>query len=64
MSNNKVHLYVVGEGDEMLQSLIERGLSELGQDCDKTSVMTSCDSLLDTLSMDEIPVVIKPCIMG
>lgn len=60
MSEKKVHLYVVGEGDAELQSLIEKGLSELGCGVETTPVGTDCAALLDTLSEDEIPVVIKP----
>lgn len=60
MSKKAVRLYVVGEGDEMLQSLIEKGLSELGRQCDKTPVGSDFCALLDTISDDEIPVLIKP----
>ncbi|MCW9089071.1 MAG: hypothetical protein OQK54_06040 [Gammaproteobacteria bacterium] len=60
MSEKKVRLYVVGAGDAELQSLIEKGLSELGRAVATTPVGTDCAALLDTLSEDEIPVVIKP----
>lgn len=60
MSNKSVRLYVVGEGDAMLQSLIEQGLSALGRQCDTTPVGADFCALLDTISDEEIPVLIKP----
>lgn len=62
MSEKKLHLFVVGEGDSELQSLIERGLSEIGHTCATTSIDASADAgvVLDALRGDEIPVVIKP----
>ena len=60
MSNKEVRLYVVGEGDGMLQSLIEHGLSELGHKCNKTPVKSDYATIIDTLTENEIPVVIKP----
>lgn len=60
MSNKNVRLYVVGDGDAELQSLIEKGLSGLGRTCGKTAVESDCCALFDTFSDDEIPVVIKP----
>ncbi len=60
MSNKAVRLYVVGEGDAMLQSLIEKGLSELGRQCGATSVDSDFGALIDSISDEEIPVLIKP----
>ena len=60
MTSKRVRLYVVGEGDAELQSLIRQGLSELGQGCEQTVVGSDCCALLDTLANDEIPVIIKP----
>jgi hypothetical protein len=60
MSNKNVRLYVVGEGDAELQTLIQKGLSEIGRECQQSAVTTDCCALLDTLSDDEIPVIIKP----
>lgn len=60
MSNKAVRLYVVGEGDAMLQSLIEKGLSELGRQCETTSVGSDFGALVDSISDEEIPVLIKP----
>lgn len=60
MSDKSVRLYVVGEGDAELQSLIEKGLSQIGRQCEETVVGNDCCSLLDTISDEEIPVIIKP----
>lgn len=60
MSAKKVHLYVVGEGDTALQSMIERGLQELGHDYIQTPIVTECATLLDMLSNNELPIIIKP----
>lgn len=60
MSDKNVRLYVVGDGDAELQSLIQKGLSELGRQCEQSAVTGDCCAMLDTLSDNEIPVIIKP----
>lgn len=60
MSEKKLHLFVVGEGDPELQSLIEKGLLEIGNTCAITSVDESATVVLDALRDDEVPIVIKP----
>ncbi|MBF0218065.1 MAG: hypothetical protein HQL49_00845 [Gammaproteobacteria bacterium] len=60
MSEKSVRLYVVGSGDAELQSLIKQGLLALGKGCHESAVSENCVELLDTLSQDEIPIIIKP----
>jgi len=60
MSKKNVHLIIVGDGDPELQQLIEKGLSEIGHECEKTAVDAGPDVILDSLSDDQVPVVIKP----
>lgn len=60
MSEKSVRLYIVGEGDALLQSLIEKGLSEIGRQCESTMVNSDFSALLDTISDEGIPVLIKP----
>jgi len=60
MSKTNVHLIIVGDGDPELQQLIEKGLSEIGHSCEKTSVDAGPTVILDSLDNDLVPVVIKP----
>jgi len=60
MSKNNVHFIIVGDGDPELQQLIEKGLSEIGHGCEKTSVDAGPAVILDSLDNDRILVVIKP----
>lgn len=60
MSEKNVRLFIVGDGDPELQSLIEAGLSELGRACEITSVAAGPAMILDALGEGEVPVVIKP----
>lgn len=60
MNNKNIHLYVIGDGDPELQSMIERGLMKLGKNCTQTFVTTGCTTLLDGLSGNELPIIIKP----
>ncbi len=59
MSEKNVRLFIVGEGDAQLQSMIEKGLQELGRKCEKTAVETGAAAVLDNLNDNEIPIVIK-----
>lgn len=60
MSKKNVHLIIVGDGDPELQQLIENGLSEIGHKCEKTAADAGPAVVLDSLSDDQVPVVIKP----
>lgn len=60
MSIKSVHLVIVGDGDPELQQLIEKGLSEIGHGCESTSIDAGPAAILDTLSDDQVAVVIKP----
>lgn len=60
MSNKSVHLVIVGDGDLELQQLIEKGLSEIGRGCELTSIDAGPAAILDSLSDDQVAVVIKP----
>lgn len=60
MSKKNVHLIIVGDGDPELQQLIEKGLSEIGHGCEKTSVDAGPAVILDSLNNEQVPVVIKP----
>jgi len=55
-----MHLIIVGDGDPELQQLIEKGLSEIGHSCEKTSIDAGPTVILDSLDNDLVPVVIKP----
>lgn len=59
MSEKNVRLFIVGEGDAQLQSMIEKGLLELGRKCETTDVETGAAAVLDNLNDNEIPIVIK-----
>ena len=59
MSEKNVRLFIVGEGDVQLQSMIEKGLLELGRKCEKTVIETDAAAVLDNLNDNEIPIVIK-----
>ncbi|MCW8936119.1 MAG: hypothetical protein OQK98_15510 [Gammaproteobacteria bacterium] len=61
MSNkNKVHFFITGEGDPELEKLLEKGLGEIGQGFDKTSIDAAPAVMLDALSNEQVPIVIKP----
>jgi len=60
MNKKNVHLIIVGDGDPELQQLIEKGLSEIGQGCEKTSINAAPAVILDALSDERVAVVIKP----
>ena len=60
MSEKNVHLIIVGDGDLELQQLIEKGLSEIGHGCESMSVDDGPAAIMDTLSDDQVTVVIKP----
>ena len=60
MSKKNVQLIIIGDGDPELQQLIEKGLSEIGHDCEKTSIDVGPASILDALVNDQVSVVIKP----
>ena len=60
MSKKNVHLVIVGDGDPELQQLIEKGLSEIGHGCESTSIDAGPAVILDSLSDDQVTVVIKP----
>lgn len=60
MSNKEIHLYVMGDGDPELQAMIEQGLTELGHHCSTTAVASNCATLLDALSVNALPIIIKP----
>lgn len=59
MSKN-VRLLIIGNGDPELQQLIEAGFAEIGQTFESSSLDEDGVSILDCLSSDEVPVVIKP----
>jgi len=59
MSKN-VRLLIIGNGDPELQQLIEAGFAEIGRTCETSSFDEDDVSILDRLSSDEVPVVIKP----
>lgn len=60
MNKKNVNLIIIGDGDPELQQLIEKGLSEIGHGCEKTSIDVGPASILDTLVSDQVAVVIKP----
>ena len=60
MSKKNVQLVIVGDGDPELQQLIEKGLSEIGHGCKKTSIDAGPAAILDTMTDDQVAVVIKP----
>jgi len=60
MSKKNVQLLIVGEGDPELQQLIEKGLSEIGHDCEKKPFDEGSASILNSLIDDQVSVVIKP----
>lgn len=59
MSEKSVRLFIVGEGDVQLQSMIEKGLLELGRKCETTAVTAGAAAILDALNDDEIPIIVK-----
>jgi len=60
MSEKNVRLFIVAEGDPELQSLIEKGLSELGRACETTSAAAGPAAMLDALNDGAVPVILKP----
>jgi len=58
--SKSVRLLIIGGGDPELQQLIEAGFAEIGQIFESSSVDEDGVSILDYLSSDEVPVVIKP----
>lgn len=60
MSERNVRLFVIGDGDAELQSLIMAGVSELGRTCEQTRIESDAAAILERLAKDEIPIVIKP----
>ena len=60
MSEKNVRLFIVAEGDPELQSLIEKGLSELGRACETTSATAGPAAVLDALDDGAVPVILKP----
>ncbi len=61
MSNkNRVHIFTTGGGDPELEKLLEKGLAEIGQGFDKTSIDADLSVMLDALNNEQVPIVIKP----
>jgi hypothetical protein len=60
MNEKNVHLFVVGEGDPELQQLLEKGLSEIGHECETTSAEAGPAAILDIIRDELVAVVIKP----
>ncbi len=59
MSKKNVQLIIVGSVDPELQQLIEKGLSEIGHGCEKTSIDAGPAAILDAMTDDQVAVVIK-----
>ncbi|MBF0470267.1 MAG: hypothetical protein HQL48_02715 [Gammaproteobacteria bacterium] len=60
MNTKMVQLLIVDKGDEQLQMLLEKGLTEIGSKFEVTSITSNYNTLLGSLSDNAVPVVIKP----